>query len=203
MKKLFLLIPCFAAMLIFCKVSVIAEEAAATAANACACVNCACVNCACAEGCSFVYPPCPVQRIFGGRLAALASRCPLTQCSPVCPQVLPDAAPCEASEADVACPCSYPYQNLNFRAARRAVRFAPQPFQPCPMPVHGVTAAPLEMPGFATSVGYIGRVNCMPQRVPGPVINFLSTVRSCPYDPYAGYYPACPNCANSLVQPQQ
>ena len=207
MKKLFLLISCFAVVLVLSNVSFAAEEAAACPAAPCVCSNCDCA------AFPFDYPP---QRFFGGKFAAFAGKCPLGHRAP---QALPCFEPC-APEACAPAPYPYPYSNAYLRAVRRVARLAPPPVMPYPVPAPramavprprmmapppvAAAAAPPAMPTFAANVGQTGKINYMSQKASAPVINFLSVVRGgprSPYDPYAGYYPAepCP-CQKEAAQ---
>jgi len=185
MKKLFVLVSCFAVLLVLSNVS-FAQEGVAAEGAPCVCCSCPAV----APALSFAYPPYPAQKTFGGRLATLTSRCALAPKAPVCPQqVLPFPAPPQAYTG-----CPYGTPALNPRAVRRAVRLAPQPYAflppgvavapPVAPPVPILAPAPV--PQFP--VAQMGDSNRVFQRVGGaPVINFLSIVRA-PRDPYAGYY---------------
>jgi len=192
MKKLFLLLAFFATILILSKVSFAAEEVAVDST-----VPCACPHCGCSEALPFANPPYPQPRIFGNRLAAFANRNPIAHRTP---QVWLGAEPSEVSEADV----TYPYPHANFRA-RRAARLASPPFQvPGAGAAQPVVIDASDMPGVATSFGRAGRMSNAHPHVPGPVINFLSAVRTPhPYDPYAGAYPICPHCVDPQILLQQ
>jgi len=189
MKKLLVSVSCIAVILIASHVSFAQEGLVDPVA--------ADVPCACSAAqivpppAPLAYPPyCPAPtRVFGigYRRAARA---------------LPAVAP-------VGAPAGLPYPfsvaDLKPRSVRRAARLAAlAAAPPCPMPVPVPVAAPAPMvvggappmiapPDGSTAYGYgpigqTGKRNISLQRsgTTGPVINFLSIVRTMP-NPYVGY----------------
>ena len=206
MKKLFVLVSCFAVLLVLSNVS-FAQEAVAVEASPCTC----CCTCDMVAPAPFAYPPFPVYpapKPFGCKLAnfkrgALAPQAlPFPpQAMPFPPQAVPFPAPPEVAYYHGAPP-------VRPLAARRAARLAMQPHpQPIPMGFAPPTFAPPAPPAFAPappafvpapapfqqqSVTSMGDLNRVHQRYGGaPTINLMSIVRGAPrgYDPYAGYYP--------------
>ena len=177
MKKLSILVACFAVLLVLSNVS-FAQEDVVVATVPCACCTCGAV----APALPFAYP---APKAFGGKLAA----CPVLahQAPSYPPQALPFAPPAQK-----------PF------AARRAARFAqPQPFAVPGMFAPPVAPAPVAFaPGFAPApvaapvpqypAAQMGNSNKVLQHVGGaPVINMFSVVRGPrAYDPYTGYYPS-------------
>jgi hypothetical protein len=197
MKKLMILVSCFALIFVLSNVSFAQDADVAEPAAPCSCSQCQCA--AAPSALPFAYPPCPCppyHKAFGTRLATLVAR----------RHALPFAAPYpEVAMGPVTAPVApYPYgiSDLKPRAIRRAARLAPRP-QPYPVPVPVAVAAPPALPAPDPAVpGYApivqtGRRN-LQRNGDAPVINFMSIVRT-PRDPFAGYYPYYPMPA----QPQQ
>ena len=196
MKKLSILVSCFAVLLVLSNVSFAQEEVAVAAPCTCTCSACG------AATLPFAYPSyCPAPK-FGSRLSALVPKCPLaSHASPCPPQALPIPAP-PASVAQPGAPAVRPF------AARRAARLALQPQLP-PLPPPGMLVPPPPGPAFYPPAALpqypnaqMGDSNKVLQHVGGaPVINFLSVVRAPrpygPYDPYAGYYYQYPQPATA------
>jgi len=211
MKKLSVFVSCFAVLLVLSNVSFAQEEVVVED------TPCTCCAAHAAAPLPFAYPPYyPAPHAFGGKLAALKSRCALAK-APVFPppavfppQAMPLPAPLPQAYA------GYPYgaPAMGPFAARRAARlaaqsFAPQPF--VPQPFVGVPpVAPVAPPAFvpapdaAGMVGFpqlpvntMGSGNKVYQRASvggAPVINFMSVVRApYPQHPYAGYYQGYPS----------
>jgi hypothetical protein len=163
MKKYFVLVSCFVALLVLVNVS-FAQQAT---------VPCTCD--ASAQTLPFLYYTAP--KTFADRLAVKRGKVPVTMVFP--PQTFvaqPFAAP--------------PVRPV---ATRRAARIAqPNPFQfppvAPPSPVFESGQVPLHMGLPATQMGDSNRVH---QRAGGaPTINFMSIVRAprTTYDPYAAQY---------------
>jgi len=178
MKKLSILVACFAVLLVLSNVS-FAQEDVVVATVPCACCTCGAV----APALPFAYP---APKAFGGKLAA----CPVL--AHQAPSYPPQALPLPAA------PAQRPF------AARRTARLAqPQPFAAPGMFAPPVAPAPVAFaPGFAPApvaapapqypAAQMGNSNKVLQHVGGaPVINMFSVVRGPrAYDPYTGYYPS-------------
>ena len=164
MKKLLLLVSCFAVILILSKVS-FAEEAVAADAATCPCE-------VSSSALPFAYPPYPFHRGFDGRFVARRF---------AAPQALPLPEPLE-SPAAAAFPYPYGISDLKSRAVRRAARLTPKP-QPYPVAVPVAVAPPVatadsDVGAYAPGpVSQWGKKNYSVQRSGAPVINFLSVVR--------------------------
>ena len=181
MKKLFVLVSCFALLLVMSNVS-FAQEVVAGEVTPCTCCYCT----AAAQALPAYTPHFATPKLFGGKLAGLASKCPLAPAT----AVVPSAALPLPPEYAVAAPHARPF------AARRAARLAQQPLPPFPpavAPAPPVFAPPVfaaeHVPQFP--VAQMGDANRVLQRAGGaPVISFFSIVRSPrpAYDPYAAYY---------------
>ena len=216
MKKLFVLVSCFAVLLVLSNVSFAQEAAVAVEGAPCACCTCTAVAPA-----PFAYPPFPVYSAYQPAPKVLGAKCALKSKNTFAPYALP--FPPQALPVPQALPMpapafvGYPYAPpVKPFAARRAARLAAQPMPaPMPAPIPGLmpapgfavappmAGAPAGAPGFAPAPNpfpqqpsnYMGDLNKVNQRVGGaPVINLFSVVRAPrgPFDPnpYTGYYPA-------------
>jgi hypothetical protein len=192
MKKLLVLVSCVAAVLIVSNVSFaqveLAEPVEVAVPSACEAAPIAVPAPA-----PFMYPPYPYAA--PARFPLLASR--------RAARMLPVAPPMMAGPEALPYPPYPPAVGMRPFAARRAARMAAlaQPY-PMPMPVGApampmVAGVPVETaPGAPMTYGpsgQTGKRNLSFQRTgtTGPVINFLSIVRTQP-NPYAGLVPAYP-----------
>ena len=179
MKKLFVLVSCFALLLLLSNVS-FAQEAVAEDSH-CACCTCGAV----APAFPFAHPQYVAPKAFGSRLAHLP-KCPLASKGAVAPVAAMPLPPAYAA----------PAPDARLFAARRAARLAQPlpPFPPAVAPVPPMYAPPMyAAPGAAPQfpAAQMGDGNKVLQRAGGaPTISFFSIVRSPrpAYDPYAAYY---------------
>ena len=195
MKKLFVLVSCFAVLLVLSNVSFAQEEVAVEVAP------CTCGAAALSDALPFAYPYYPAPRGgLGDRLAALKGKCPLAQKNPAFPPVPPQAM---SSPMPPQAFAGYPVGAPDMRplAARRAARLAQQlqPYPPYQFPVAGTPqGVPFAPPAFVPGqppvpmipATQMGDANKVLQRAGGsPVVNFMSIVRAPQqYPPYGGYY---------------
>ena len=188
MKKLFVLVSCFAVLLFVSNVSFAQEGVAVEAVPCTCCCTCGVV----APAFAFAYSP-HAPKIASHRLGGLRARCAVATPFPA-PAVMLPASPHLHPAFLHAAPDARPF------AVRRAARTAaPQPIlqQFASFPVAAAPpaapAAPVFLPAPAPPVQspMIGDFNRVHQRVGGaPVINFMSIVRAPrPYvNPYAAHY---------------